>query len=153
VEDREGKDEGDGEGEVKGVLAEILRGVREKRPLGGVGMGEKPWYLRGLVKELKDIGGRSWRQTRRKWQGWSKDHFRLRVEGRMVGEAEEEEAQDGWKRKELEEWVKRVLSGTTNQSASGTDGIGYKLVKAVVRTMLVKEIVVDLEEGTISKEW
>ena len=41
---------------------------------------------------------------------------------------------------EVMEWVQAALSGTKNNSAAGTDGVGYSLIKAVRGTTLGREV-------------
>jgi len=52
---------------------------------------------------------------------------------------------------------KLALSGTSNSSAPGPDGIGYRLIKLVMRTKVgkevVKEVARNLGRGRIPKEW
>ena len=58
---------------------------------------------------------------------------------------------------DMEERVRRTLMGTQNSSALGTDGISYRLVKAIKDTPLgeelVNEVAVQFLEGTIPDKW
>jgi len=53
--------------------------------------------------------------------------------------------------------VRKVLSGTSNSSVLGPDGIGYRLIKMVIGTKLgdelIKEMVENLARGRIPVEW
>jgi len=53
--------------------------------------------------------------------------------------------------------VRKALSSTSNSSAPGLDGIGYRLIKMVMGTKLgdelMKEVARNLASGKIPKEW
>ena len=53
--------------------------------------------------------------------------------------------------------MRKALSRTSNLSALGPDGIGYRLIKMVMGTKLgdelMKEVAGNLTRGRIPKEW
>jgi len=53
--------------------------------------------------------------------------------------------------------VRKALAGTSNKSAPGPDGIGYKLIQQVLNlklgSELIREVVENLIEGKIPKEY
>jgi len=91
--------------------------------------------------------------------GLVKDYFGWRDDGRGVEEAEreEEEREPTDRQGQLEEKVRKALSGTNNLSAPEPDGIGYRLIKMAMWTKLgdelMKEVARNLERGKIPKEW
>ena len=78
------------------------------------------------------------------------------------GEAEEDkvdrrEDAPGLGREELKDKVLDALSRTSNTSAPGPEGISYKIIKwankAVLGEYLIDDVVDNLMEGKIPKEW
>jgi len=90
-----------------------------------------------------------------------RDHFGWRNEGRKVDKEEEESERylglTSISQEKMEELVRKALAGKSNRSASGPDGIGYKLIKQVLNLKLgrelIGEVVENLINGTIPKEW
>ena len=62
-----------------------------------------------------------------------------------------------YSREEVRKWVLGALGRTKNGSASGLDGIGYRLIKAVRDTRLgrelVDEVVDNLVMGVVPPKW
>jgi len=117
-----------------------------------------PWHLKGTMKKLVDVGGIELGTDEKKMTGLVKDHFSWREDRRGVEEVkkEEEEREPTDRQKQLEEEVRKALSKTSNSSAPGPDGIGYRLIKMVMRTKLgdelMREVAGNLARGRIPKE-
>jgi len=112
------------------------------------------------MKKLINVGGIELGTDEEKVTGLVKDHFGWREDGSgvEVPEREEEEREPTNRQGQLEEEVRKVLSRTSNSSAPGLDGIGYRLIKMVMRTKLgdelMKEVAGNLARGRrIPKEW
>jgi len=90
--------------------------------------------------------------------GLVKDHFEWRDDGKEVEEAEREERESGPmdRQGQLEEEMRKALSGTSNSSTPGLDGIGYRLIKMIMGMKLgdelMKEVARNLARGKIPKE-
>ena len=117
-----------------------------------------PWHLKRTMKKLVDVKRVGLETDKEKVTELVKDHFGWRQDGRGVEEAEreEEERRSTNRLGQLQEEVRKALSGTNNSSAPGLDGIGYMLIKMVLRTKLgdelMKEVVRNLAKGRIPKE-
>ena len=78
---------------------------------------------------------------------------------REAEEQEEDRREDapGLRREEMKDKVLDALSRTSNTSAPGPDGISYKIIKwankSVLGKYLIDDVVDNLMEGTIPKEW
>jgi len=105
------------------------------------------------------VGGVEVSTDEEKVTGLVRDHFGWRSDGRGVEEAEreEEERRPTDRQEQLEEDVRKALSGTSNSLALGPDGIGYRLIKMVMGMKLgdelMKEVARNLARGRIPKEW
>jgi len=85
------------------------------------------------MKDLTDTIGVPLKTDNEKKNGFIKDYFGWRNEGRKVDEEEEKRERyselTGSSQERMEELVRQALGGTFNKSAPGLDGIGYKLIK------------------------
>jgi len=82
--------------------------------------------------DLTDRTGVPLKTNSEKKNGLIRDHFWGRNDGRKVDETEEERERypgTGIDQEKIEELVRKALAGTSNRSAPGPDGIGYKLIK------------------------
>jgi len=131
----------------------------KKDPWEIVKWAKDPWHLTGTMKKLVDVEGVELETDGEKVTRLVKDHFSWREDGRGVEEAEREEEKRGPtdRQGQLEEEVRKALSGTSNSSAPGPDGIGYRLIKMVLGRKLgdelMKEVARNLAKGKIPKEW
>jgi len=117
-----------------------------------------PSHLKGMMKKLVDVGGVELRSDEEKVTGLVKDYFGWREDGRGVEEVEREDerGESTDRQGQLEEEVRKALSGTSNSSTPGPDGIGYRLIRMVIGTKLrdelMKEVTGNLVRGRIAKE-
>jgi len=111
--------------------------------------------------DLTDKTGVPLKMDNKKKNGLIRDHFGWRNDGRKVDEMEEERERypglTGISQEKMEELVRKALAGTSNRSAPGPDGIGYKLIKRVLDlklgSELIREVAENLIKGRIPKEW
>jgi len=92
-----------------------------------------------------DTTGAPFKTDNEKKNGLIRDHFGWRNEGRKVDEIEEERERylglTGINQEKMEELVRKALAGTSNKSAPGPDGIGYKHSKRVLSLKLGSELI------------
>jgi len=92
-----------------------------------------PWHLKATMGDLIDATGVPLKTDNEKKNGLIRDHFGWINEGRKVDDIEEERERysglTGISQEKMEELGRKALAGTTNKSAPGLDGIGYKLIK------------------------
>ena len=89
---------------------------------------------------LRNAGGTLLGSNQEKVDGFVRDILREEEEDgsiEWVGTYPEWPLQDGI----LKEMVLRAIRGTSNKSAAGPDGIGYRLIKLVLGTRLGMELV------------
>jgi len=111
--------------------------------------------------DLTDTAGGPFKTDSKKKNALIRDHFGWRNEGRKVDKIEEERERypglTGINQEKMEELVRKALPGTSNRSAPGPDGIGYKLIKRVLDLKLGRELIGEVAEnlinGKIPKEW
>jgi len=133
----------------------------KKDPWEIIKWAKDPWHLKATMGDLTDTTGIPLKTDNEKKNGIIKDHFGWRNAGMKVDEEEEEREKypglTGIKQEKMEELVRKALAGTSNKSAPGPDGIGYKLIKRVLDLKLGRELIGEVPEnlihGTIPKEW
>ena len=109
--------------------------------------------------DLTDVNGVNLNMTSAKVEGIVKYHFGWREESRKIGEEREKEEDVKGQTRGLENLVYKALSTrrTSNISVSGPDSIGYKLIKATMKTELGKELIKEIADHwrreTIPEEW
>ena len=112
--------------------------------------------MKTRMRNLGDLEGRTLETDEQKAEGLVRDLFGWNEESEVEGPQESAEyGQD--EIQDMEERVSRALMGTKNSSASGPDGISYRLINAVRDTTLgeelINEVAVQLLEGTIKERW
>jgi len=133
----------------------------EKDPWEIVRWAKDPWHLKATIGDLTDVAEVPLKTDSEKLNGLIRDHFGWRNEGRKVDEEEEEKERysglTSINQEKMEKLVRKALAGTSNKSAPGPDGIGYKLIKQVLNlklgSELIREVAENLTNGTIPKEW
>ena len=121
-----------------------------------VRLARNPWGSKSRMKTLKDLEGKVIEEEDRA-EGLEKAHFLW--QDRETEEEEEDGREDapGLGREELKDKVLDALSRTSNTSAPGPDGISYKIIKwankSVLGEYLMDDVVDNLMEGKIPKEW
>jgi len=111
--------------------------------------------------DLTDTTGVPLKTDNEKKNGLIRDHFGWRNDGRIVDKMEEERERypelTGISQEKMEELVRKALAWTSNRSAPGPDGIGYKLLKRILDlklgSELIREVAENLIKGRIRKEW
>jgi len=119
------------------------------------------WHLKATMGDLTDTMGAPLKTDNKKKNSVIRDHFGWRNEGRKVDEEEEERERylglTGISQEKMEKLVRKALAGTSNKSAPGPDGIGYKLIKCIIDLELGRELIQEVAEnlvnGKILKEW
>ena len=120
----------------------------------------EPYRLRNLLRDRKlkcwesfctESGEKSpWEVVR-----WAKDLFAEEAAQATLVLGEGGECP--YSEDEVMKWVRGALSGTNNNSAAGTDGVGYRLIKAVWDTRLgaevLGEVVAALRGSYIPDRW
>ena len=161
VEDGEEYEENVGKREEEGMLANILRKEWGKRSIEIVKWANAPLYLKAIMADLTDTMVVPLKMDNENNNGFIRDHFGWRNEGRKVGKQEEERERylgmTGISQENMEELVRKALAGMSNKSAPGPDGLGFKLIKRVLNLKLGWELIWKVEEnfikGIIAKEW
>ena len=121
-----------------------------------VRLARNPWGSKSRMKTLKDLEGKVIEEEDRA-EALEKAHFLW--QDRETEEEEEDGREDapGLGREELKDKVLDALSRTSNTSAPGPDGISYKIItwanKSVLGEFLIDDVVDNLMEGKIPKEW
>ena len=106
------------------------------------------------MEDLTDTTGVPLKTDSEKKNGLIRDHFGWRNDSRKVDETEEErERYSGTSidQEKMEELVMKALAGTSNRSAPGLDGIGYKLIKRVLDLKLGSELIREVAENLIKE--
>ena len=134
----------------------FLKEHRKKDPWEVVGQAKNPWESKSRMKTLKDLDGKVIEQEDRA-EALEKAHFVW--QDREAEKEEEDRREDAPElgREELKDKVLDALSRTSDTSAPGPDGISYKMIKwankSVLGEYLMDDVVDNLIEGKIPKEW
>ena len=134
----------------------FLKDYGTKDPWEVVGLAKNPWGSKSRMKTLKDLDGKVIEEEDRA-EALEKVHFLW--PDRQTEEEEEDGREDapGLGREELKDKVLDALSRTSNTFAPGPDGISYKIIKwankSVLGEYLIDDVVDNLIEGKIPKEW
>ena len=120
-----------------------------------------PWRLRTKMRRLKMKEGKELISEQEKVQGLVQDLFGWDKDRQPTTTAQcDDERVEYFGHSEKEvmiEQVRKALSGTSNSSAPGPDGINYKLLKAIKDTRLgrevLEEVATNLIRGSISDSW
>ena len=127
-----------------------------KDPWEVVRLAKNPWGSKSRMKTLKDLDGKVIEEKDRA-EALEKVHFLWQE--RETEEEEEDRREDapGLGREELKNKVLDALSRTSNTSAPRPDGISYKIIKCANKSVLceylIDDVVDNLMEGKIPKEW
>ena len=127
-----------------------------KDPWEVVRLAKNPWGLKSRMKTLRDLNAKVIEEEDRA-EALEKAHFLWQE--RETEEEEEDRREDalGLGREELKDQVLDALSRTSNTSVPGPDGISYKIIKwankSVLGEYLIDDVVDNLMEGKIPKEW
>ena len=106
----------------------------DKDPLEIVKLAKGPWHLKASMGDLTDTNGVNLNTTETKVRRFVRDHFGWRKEGREIEDETEKEEGRERQAKEIENLICKALSGMSNVSAPVPDDIGYKLIKAMMKT-------------------
>ena len=142
-------------GEAK-LLVKFLKEHGTKDQWEVVRLAKNPSGAKSRMKRLKDLDGNVIEEEDRA-EALEKAHFLW--QDREIEEEEEDSREDapGLGREELKDKVLDALSRTSNTSAPGPDGISYKIIKwanrSVLGEYLIDDVVDNLMEGKIPKEW
>ena len=116
-----------------------------------------PWRVSDRIGRLKGSGGLWLEGDGAKVDGLVRDVFGVPAGEPLPWVGEGLQVNFPYSRDEVRGWVLRALGRTNNGSASGPDGISYKLIKAVRDTRLgqelVGEVVDNLVSGVITPLW
>ena len=127
-----------------------------KDPWEVVRLAKNPWGSKSRMKTLKDPDGKVIKEEDRAG-ALEKAHFLWHDREAEEGEENRREDAPGLGREELKDKVLDALSRTSNTSAPGPDGISYKIIKWVNKSLLgeylIDDVVDNLMEGKIPKEW
>ena len=96
--------------------------------------------------DLTDTNRVNLKTTEAKVKDIVRDHFMSREEGRRIGEESEKRDAARGHTEEMEKSVYKALSGTSNTSAPGLDSIGYKLIKATMKTKFGKALIKEIAD-------
>ena len=110
----------------------------EKSPWDVVRWAKDPWRLKQRMGRLRGADGRWLESEGDKVDGLVSDLFGGDVGG-AVGDAGER-VECPYAEDAVMQWVRNALSLTKNNSASGPDGVGYKLIKMVRDMKLGSEV-------------
>ena len=127
-----------------------------KDPWEVVRLAKNPWRSKSRMKTLKDLDGKVIEEEDRA-EALKKAHFLW--QDREAEEEEEDRREDapGLGREELKDKVLDALARTSNTSAPAPDGISYKIIKwankSVLSEYLIDDVVDNLMQGKIPKEW
>ena len=143
-------------GKKKACWRKFCEETGDKNPWEVVRWARDPFRLGERMGILKDAKGTLLGSNQEKVVGFVRA---------IIGEDEEggspgwERAYHEWPLKDgtLKEMVLKAIRGTSNKSAAGPDGIGYRLIKMVLGTRLgmeLVELIVDrLQRGLIPAVW
>ena len=127
----------------------------EKSPWEVVRWARDPWRLRDRMGRLRRADGKWLESVRDKVDRLVRDLFS--EEAAQVSVVVVEGEKCPYSEDEVMEWVRSALSRTRNNSAAGTDGVGYRMIKAVRDTKLgievLGEVVAALRGGYIADRW
>jgi len=117
----------------------------EKDPWEIIKWAKDLWHLKATMGDLTYTIGVPLKMDNEKKNSLIRDHFGWRNEGKKVDEEEEERERysglTGISQEKMEELVRKALVETSNKSASGPDGIRYKLIKQVLDLELGRELI------------
>ena len=119
-------------------------------------LAKDPLGSKSRMKTLKDLDGKAIEEDDRA-EALEKAHYLW--QDREAEEEEEDSREDaaGLGREELKDKVLDALSRTSNTSAPGPDGISYTIIKwankSVLGKYLIDDVVDNLLEGKIPKQW
>ena len=121
-----------------------------------VRLAKNPWGSKSRMKTLQGLDGKVIEEEDRA-EALEKAHFLW--QDRDTEEEEEDRRKDapGLGRQELKDKVLDALSRTSNTFATGPDGIRYRIIKCANKSVLceylIDNVVDNLMEGKIPKEW
>ena len=124
-----------------------------KDPWEVIRMAKNPWGRKERMKVLKTLEGEEIPEVE---QGAAMEKAHFRWDKTKVAKGWEAQG-PGIEKQELQTNVYTALSGTSNTSAPGPDGISYKTHKAANKTplgkVLMEQVVQQLATGTIPRQW
>src|SRR5437879_5294560 len=101
----------------------------------------------------KDSEGRELGTEHKKAEGLIKEHFGWDNDRRRLQEEENAEVGEVGEKdiRKIRRWVEQVLSGTSNASAPGSDGISYRFLKKIkginLGRQLLEEVAGNIQKG------
>ena len=133
-----------------------LKDYGTKDPWEVVRLAKNPWGSKTRMRTLKDLEGKVIEAEDRA-EALEKAYFLWQDREAEEGEEDRREDAPGLGREELQDKVLEALSRNSNTSAPGPDGISYKIIKwankSVLGEYLIDDVVDNLMEGKIPKEW
>ena len=134
----------------------LLKEDGTKDPWEVVRLAKNPWGSKSRMKTLKDLEGKVIEEKERA-VALEKAHFLWQDREAEKEEEDIREDAPGLGREELKDKVLDALSRTSNTSAPVPDGISYKIIKwankSVLGEYLIDDVVDNLMQGKIPKEW
>ena len=115
-----------------------------------------PFRLGEQMGVLRDAAGTQLASSQEMVDGFMRDIFG-KEEGGVKPNWEKEYPEWPLRAGTLEDMVLSAIRGTSNKSAAGPNGIGYRLIKLVLGTRLGRELVTlivdQLQKGLIPERW